>query len=93
MANHVHWIVGVLGDPDPEDIMRDLKAYGSRALSKKWGKPASDTWWTENGSTRKLKDEAAVIETTDYVLRRQKAPLLLWGEIEGRLPIPASGAA
>src|SRR5262245_7880375 len=30
MANHVHLVVGVTGDPEPETLVRDFKAYGSR---------------------------------------------------------------
>jgi REP element-mobilizing transposase RayT len=35
MANHCHVVVGVSGDPDPEIILRDLKAYASRRLNRK----------------------------------------------------------
>ena len=77
MANHCHVIVGVIGDPDPADILRDFKSYASRALNQKWSKPASGTWWTESGSTRKLKNEQAVLQATAYV-RDQEYPLASW---------------
>jgi REP element-mobilizing transposase RayT len=77
MTSHVHIVVGVLGDPDPETILRDFKAYGSRALNRKWGKPKSDTWWTESGSKRKLKTDDAVLRGTRYV-RDQESPLVVW---------------
>ncbi len=32
MANHVHIVFGVTGDPDPSDVLRDWKSYGSRAF-------------------------------------------------------------
>jgi REP element-mobilizing transposase RayT len=53
MMNHIHILVGVPGDPEPEDLLRDFKNYGSRALNRRWGKPESDTWWTVSGSKRK----------------------------------------
>jgi REP element-mobilizing transposase RayT len=77
MANHMHVVVGVPGDPDPSDILGDFKSYGSRALNRKWGKPQSGTWWTESGSKRVLCDEAAIREVIKYV-REQFRPLLIW---------------
>jgi REP element-mobilizing transposase RayT len=77
MANHVHVVVGVPGDPDPADILRDFKGYGSRALNRRWGKPASGTWWTESGSRRRIRDEAGVPGTVQYV-RDQPYQLSSW---------------
>ncbi len=77
MRNHVHLVVGVPGDPEPGDVLGDFKAYGSRALNRRWGKPAGGTWWTEGGSKRKLPDEAAVLAAVQYV-RDQEHPLLTW---------------
>jgi REP element-mobilizing transposase RayT len=77
MSNHVHWVVGVNGDPDPTKILGDFKAYGSRALSARWRKPASATWWTYGGSKRKLGDGQAVRAAVAYV-RSQFEPLVVW---------------
>ena len=77
MANHCHLVVGVPGDPDPEDLLRDFKSYGSRRLNKAWTRPASGTWWTESGSKRKLPDDAAVLAAIQYVVD-QEHPLVLW---------------
>ncbi len=77
MANHTHVVVGVAGDPKPEDILRDYKSYASRALNRKYPRPKSGTWWTESGSKRKLKDEAAILGAVAYVLD-QEFPLLIW---------------
>ena len=33
MANHVHLVVGVPGDPDPSALLGDFKSYASRALN------------------------------------------------------------
>src|SRR5262249_42014487 len=77
MANHVHVVVGVMGDPDPSDILGDFKSYGSRPLNRRWGKPASGTWWTEGGSKRKKADDATAWGAIAYV-RDQQNPLVVW---------------
>lgn len=38
MHTHLHVVVGVPGDPDPEKILGDLKAYGSRCLNRRLDK-------------------------------------------------------
>ena len=77
MANHVHVVVGVPGDPNPSKILGDLKSYGSRALNQRWGKRPSGSWWAESGSKRKLPDERAVFAAIRYVIE-QEYPLLIW---------------
>jgi REP element-mobilizing transposase RayT len=77
MRTHIHIVIGVPGDPDPDTILRDFKSYASRALNRSWTKPASGTWWTESGSKRKLPDEPAVLAAVRYVAH-QPAPLLIW---------------
>ena len=79
MASHFHLVVGVPGDPDPDSMLRDVKAYASRALNEKWKKPASRTWWTESGSKRKLPDHPAVVAGVRYIANQEK-PLALWIE-------------
>jgi REP element-mobilizing transposase RayT len=75
MANHIHVVVGVEGDPEPGDVLGDFKSYASRRLNREFGR--RPRWWTEDGSKRKLADEAAVREKVEYV-RRQDFPLLIW---------------
>ena len=53
MTNHWHLVVTVPGDPEPDRVLTDFKAYGSRPLNREFGKPASGTWWTMRGSKRK----------------------------------------
>ena len=77
MRNHVHLVVGVDGDPEPSTLLGSFKAYGSRALSARWSKPAGGRWWTARGSTRKLADTPAVFAAVEYV-RRQANPLRVW---------------
>ena len=87
MANHIHLVVNVHGDPEPEDILRDFKSYGSRALNLQWGRRDSDTWWTESGSKRKLDIDNSVIGAIQYVID-QKFPLVIWTRERGML-VPA----
>jgi REP element-mobilizing transposase RayT len=75
MANHVHLVVEVVGDPPPDTILRDFKSYASRALNTTFGR--RERWWTESGSKRKLADEAAMIAGVRYV-RDQHRPMVIW---------------
>ena len=77
MTNHVHLVVGVSGDPEPETLLRDFKSYGSRRLNRLAGKPISGTWWTAGGSRRILRDPVAVRTVVEYV-RNQRNPLRIW---------------
>ncbi len=81
MSNHVHVVVGVPGDPEPELLLRDFKSYGSRRLNRRFGKPTSGTWWTESGSRRKLPNEQAVASAITYV-EQQRSPLATWSITE-----------
>jgi REP element-mobilizing transposase RayT len=98
MSNHAHIVVAVPGDPNPDDVLGDFKSYASRTLNRRWGRPASDTWWTESGSKRPLKDLQAVIRCVEYVVHRQANPLVTylhpeWPEVLAKSPRfnPASG--
>lgn len=77
MSNHVHIVVAVAGDPEPETILSQLKSYGSRALNRIYGRQPSGTWWTASGSRRKLPDEAAVNAGIHYVTNQEYA-LYVW---------------
>lgn len=77
LVNHVHVVVGAPGDPDPAVLLRDFKSYGSRRLNRRWGTPASGTWWVESGSRRVLKTTDSLNGAIGYVLD-QEGPLLLW---------------
>jgi REP element-mobilizing transposase RayT len=78
MFNHFHIVVGAPGDPKPSKLLGDFKSWGTRALSKRFGVPASETWWTERGSKRKLPDERALATAIHYVLFDQPNPLVTW---------------
>ena len=77
MANHVHLVITVDGDPEPSMLLRDFKSYGSRALNLRWGKPVNGTRWTDGGSKRKLPDEDARQAAIAY-LKNQEYPLIIW---------------
>jgi REP element-mobilizing transposase RayT len=85
MRNHFHIVVQVSDDPDPRKLRIDFKAYASRRLNRTFGQPLSETWWTTNGSKRKLKDDAALAATIHYVLYKQPNPLLAWSPETGRI--------
>jgi REP element-mobilizing transposase RayT len=78
MANHFHAVVEAPAATLSTHILGDLKSYASRALNKRWSKPASGTWWTEGGSRRPLPDEQAVTVAVVYVVMRQERPLVVW---------------
>jgi REP element-mobilizing transposase RayT len=90
MANHVHLVARADAALRPRKILGDFKAYGSRALNARWGKPTSDTWWTSKGSKRKLPDETAELAGIRYVLQ-QRDPLVVWchPDYQYLLPKPA----
>ncbi|MFL5328467.1 MAG: transposase, partial [Gemmataceae bacterium] len=78
MCNHFHLVVEVPGDPSPTKVLGDFKAWGSRAFSKNFGRPSSETWWTYDGSKRKLSDKVAITAAIIYVLTKQYNPLVTW---------------
>ena len=84
--NHFHLVVGVLGDPKPGKILGDFKSWATKALTGRFGAPPSKTWWTERGSKRRLKGDAALLAAGEYVLFKQPSPLLTWSRTAGLNP-------
>ncbi len=84
MTTHLHLVVGAGDETPAEDLLRDLKAYGSRALDR-LANTRNRKWWTAHGSRRLLADEAGLAAAIDYVMR-QSAPLLIWSRDEPRPP-------
>jgi REP element-mobilizing transposase RayT len=91
MANHVHLVVGVPGDPDPAKVLHDFKSYATRALKARGQVPSGGRWWTESGSRRKLPDGRAVQAAVEYVLRQQR-PLVVWFPGERGVSTPCAGS-
>ncbi|HEV3299470.1 MAG TPA: transposase [Planctomycetaceae bacterium] len=85
MANHVHAVLGVPGDPEPATLLRDFKSYCARELNKASASATRRRWWTKSGSTRKLPDETAVLAAIRYV-EYQDWPLALWIRGEDERP-------
>ncbi len=84
MRTHIHIVTGVPGDPDPEKILGDFKACGSRILNRESSWPAGNTWWSTGGSKRTLKDEQSVEAAVNYI-RNQSNPLAIWPRENGML--------
>ena len=82
MHTHLHLVVGVTGDPDPDKILGDFKAYGTRTLKRIGPRRPDETWWTTGGSKRKLPNPESVEAAVNYV-RHQPNPLLIWTRTEG----------
>lgn len=77
MSQHIHLVVGVPGDPNPDAVLNDFKRYGSQCLNKLWETPKSGRWWTRGGSKRKLADDAAILAGISYTIG-QEFPLVIW---------------
>jgi len=85
MANHIHLVVGVPGDPDPSVLLRDFKSYASRDLNHPDRVSARRRWWTGQGSNRKLGDWDT-LETVLWYVREQEYALEFRGRGEPRRP-------
>ena len=77
VTTHVHVVLGVPGDPEPEVLLGDLKRFGSQALNRSFTRPSSGTWWTESGSKRRLAHESAILGAIRYTIEQQGA-LVIW---------------
>ncbi len=82
MHTHLHLVAGVPGDPDPDKILGDCKAYGSRRLNQISRHRNDDPWWTTGGSKRKLANAHSVEATVNYI-RQQPNALLIWTRDDG----------
>jgi REP element-mobilizing transposase RayT len=94
IANHMHVVVGVPGDPDPEKLLGDFEAWATRRLNTGWSR--REHWWTQSGSKRPKKTAAALGAAIQYV-RDQPHALVVWLDPEALAWIEqfqqASGAA
>ena len=84
MPTHVHLLIGTPGDPEPEEMLRDLKSFASRTLNKYFERPDSGRWWTKSGSRRKVGDPDYFAAAYRYVLN-QHDPLKAWAD-----PLPTN---
>jgi hypothetical protein len=93
MYNHTHVVVGVRGDPDPQQMLETLKSWATRAVKKVRPLPNNGHFWTAKGSKRKLPDEQALRSAILYVTRKQPNPLATWAAPEWQALIADHGAA
>lgn len=74
-TEHVHLVAG--GD-DPDRIIRDCKAYSTRALRMRGLCGVDARVWARGGSTVPLRDERAVEDAARYTYERQGEPMARW---------------
>ncbi len=75
--NHIHIVVS--GDAKPERIMRDFKAYATRAIKNcDSDKTVIKKYWTRHGSTKYLWTKGNLAAATEYVKNRQGRIMSLW---------------
>lgn len=63
-SNHVHVVLTVY-ESSPDDVMKRLKAYASRAMNAELGR--RKRWWTRHGSTRYLTTPQSMQRAVEYV--------------------------
>src|SRR5258708_5731195 len=68
MFNHIHLVVEAPSNIDKKVSLKDFKSYGSRRLNRRFGTPASGTWWTDSGSCRTIRHVPSAV---DYVCHCQ----------------------
>jgi REP element-mobilizing transposase RayT len=78
MFNHSHVILSASNDPDPQFLLDTLKSWATRALKKHREIPPNGTFWTSNGSKRKLADDEALLASVIYVVKKQPNPLAIY---------------
>jgi hypothetical protein len=81
LPDHVHFSVGVPGDPDPTALLREIKSYTSRALNKSISR--TQRWWVASGSTRPIKGDGSRQAVVRYI-STQENPLILWLSAEAQ---------
>ncbi len=92
IPDHVHVVVGVPGDPDPEKLLVDFKAWCTRRLNRECGRRKH--WWVESGSRRKKDTPETIRAAVEYV-RDQPGALVVWLDprVTTRLAELANGTA
>jgi REP element-mobilizing transposase RayT len=77
MHNHVHVIVGPLGNYRLQDILHSWKSYAAYTLQRKFGR--QNCVWQDEYFDRIVRDEAEFLEKAQYILNN---PLKTWPEIK-----------
>jgi len=68
-SNHIHIVVS--GREEPEKMMRDFKAYATRAIKKYGYKMSAEKYWTRHGSTKYIWTEERLRSSIEYVKNGQ----------------------
>jgi REP element-mobilizing transposase RayT len=76
-TSHVHVVVTAMA-VSPEEVLRQLKAWCTRALRRMAGESNADSprrrWWTEGGSRRQVLREGDLTSVIAYVAECQGLP-------------------
>ena len=83
-SNHVHAVVAT--QADRAAVLRDLKAYASRALNKRFPEDQQLKKWTRHGSAPRLWGNAEVVRSVNYVLHGQGERMAVYSPEEFRPP-------
>ncbi len=75
MPDHIHILVGVAGDPNPDGIVSEFKSYASRVLNRI--ELRNGRWWAERGSKGRVRNESDRVAVIRYI-RDQEEPYLVW---------------
>ncbi len=73
-ADHVHILLDAERSIDPDRIMMWLKRWLGEALTNRWSKPLSGTWWAKGGSTPPVKDQQYLNNAYHYIRRQRTLP-------------------
>lgn len=76
-TQHVHAVVSAADDPDR--VMRDFKAWSTRALRAASHPVAFGSVWARGGSSVPLWNEREVTDAAIYVYERQGEPMARFG--------------
>ena len=68
MSNHIH-IVVTAKEHEPNQVIKSLKSYGTRALRQSGKLLGRSRIWTKGGNSRYLNDRPAVDAAVGYVLK------------------------
>lgn len=69
--DHVHALLDVDRSIHGEQVRRLLKRWLGQALDSRYGKPASGTWWAEQGSNIAIDEERYLNNAYGYIFRQR----------------------
>lgn len=69
--DHIHVLADLVPAVHGEKARRLLKRWLGQAMTAKFGCPASDTWWAEEGSNKPVQDERYLNNAYGYILKQR----------------------